>query len=110
MKITNAQVKTIYHIDLQFKDFSKIFAAAKTDEWRPETAFKEFDLGDTTLGYVGACFKALKEASSIQYIVSKLGFDGVENYGYYNKVKGCYTLQAYDNGDTLNGAYPVRMG
>lgn len=105
MKITSKQVKTIYAIDLQFKDFSKIFAAAKADEWRPEAAFKEFNLEDTTLGNVRACFQALKEADSIQYIVNKLGFDGIENYGYYNKRKGCYTMQVYDRGDMLNGAY-----
>lgn len=108
MKITKSEVKTLYRIDIQFKDFADLFNAAKSDEWRPEAAFKEFDLSDTTLGNINTCFKTLKEAESIKYIVDKLGFDGVENYGYYNKRKGVYTLCVYDNGDMLNGAYSNR--
>ena len=105
MKITKKQVKTLYTIDVQFRDFSQVFSAAKTDEWRPNSAFKEFDLNDTTVGNVRDCFQNLKEAASIEYLVSKLGFDGIDNYGYYNKRKCCYTMVVYDNGDTLNGAY-----
>lgn len=105
MKITNSEVKTIYTIDIQFKDFANIFSEAKSDEWKPESAFKEFDLADTTIGNIGSCFKGLKEAASIEYIVSKLGFDGVDNYGYYNKRKGVYTMSVYDTGDSMNGNY-----
>lgn len=105
MKITKSEVKTIYTIDIQFKDFADIFNAAKSDEWRPKAAFSEFDLTDTTLGNVGSCFKGLKEAASIAYIADKLGFDGVENYGYYNKRKGVYTMSVYDTGDAMNGSY-----
>ena len=105
MKITKSEVKTIYTIDIQFKDFAELFNAAKSDEWKPESAFKEFDLTDTTIGNIGSCFKGLKEAASIEYIVSKLGFDGVENYGYYNKRKGVYTMVVYDRGDMMNGNY-----
>ena len=105
MKITKSEVKTIYTIDIQFKDFAEIFNAAKSDDLKPEAAFKEFDLNDTTLGNIVSCFKGLKEAASIRYIVNKLGFDGVENYGYYNKRKGVYTMSVYDTGDAMNGSY-----
>jgi hypothetical protein len=105
MKITNSEVKTIYTIDIQLKDFANIFSAAKSDEWKPEAAFKEFDLTDTTIGNINTCFKGLREADSIKYIVDKLGFDGVENYGYYNKRKGVYTMAVYDRGDMMNGNY-----
>lgn len=105
MKITSKKVKTVYNIDIQFKDFSDIFCAAKADEWRPDSALGEFDLTDTTIGNVRKCFEALKEPKSIQYIVRKLGFDGVENYGYHNKRKGVYTMVVYDDGDTLNDNY-----
>ena len=88
MKITKSEVKTIYTIDIQFKDFANIFSAAKSDEWKPKAAFKEFDLTDTTIGNINNCFKGLREVDSIKYIVDKLGFDGVENHGYYNKRKG----------------------
>lgn len=108
MKITKSEVKTIYTIDIQFKDFAEIFNAAKSDDLKPEAAFKEFDLTDTTLGNIGSCFKNLKEAASIRYIVDKLGFTGVENYGYYNSRKVVYTLVVYDNGDMLNGIYSSR--
>lgn len=105
MKTTKSEVKTIYTIDIQFKDFAELFNAAKSDECKPEAAFKEFDLTDTTIGNIGSCFKGLKETSSIEYIVNKLGFDGVENYGYYNKRKGVYTMVVYDRGDMMNGSY-----
>lgn len=105
MKITKSEVKTIYTIDIQFKDFAELFNTAKSDEWKPESAFKELDLTDTTIGNIGSCFKGLKETSSIEYIVTKLGFDGVENYGYYNKRKSVYTMVVYDRGDMMNGSY-----
>lgn len=105
MKITSKKVKTIYNIDIQFKDFSEIFGEAKADEWRPNDALTEFDLTDTTIGNIRNCFEALRDAKGIQYIVRKLGFDGVENYGYYNKRKGVYTMVVYDDGDTLNDNY-----
>lgn len=105
MKITSSEVKTIYTIDIQFKDFSEIFCAAKEDEWRHDSELGEFDLNDTTLGNIRKCFESLREARSIQYIVRKLGFDGVENYGRYNKRKGVYTMSVYDNGDLLNDSY-----
>ena len=108
MKITQSEVKTIYTIDIQFKDFAEIFCKAKTDEWRHSSEFGEFNLGDTTMGNLQECFKNLREVKSIQYLVRKLGFDGVENYGYYNDRKGVYTMVVYDSGDTINGTYNVR--
>lgn len=105
MKIVTTEVKTLYTIDVQFTDFSEIFSKAKTDELRPSKAFKEFNLEDTSLGYVRDCFKALKEDASIKYLVDRLGFDGIDNYGYYNKRKGVYTMRVYHRGDTLNGNY-----
>lgn len=107
MKITTSQVKTLHTIDIQFKDFSEIFCAAKADEWRHNKELGEFDLTDTTIGNIRKCFEALKEPKSIQYIVRKLGFDGVENYGYYDKRKGVYSMVVYDNGDTMNGNYLI---
>lgn len=105
MKITESQVKTIHTIDIEFKDFSDIFVEANTDEWKPTEAFAEMDLTNTTMGNLRTCFHQLKETATLKYIVSKLGFDGVENYGYYNKRKGVYTMVVYDRGDTLNLTY-----
>lgn len=107
MKITEKKVRTIYTIDIQFKDFADIFCKALEDDWRHQSEFGEFNLKDTTIGNIKSCFENLREAKTIQYIVRKLGFDGVENYGYYNSRKGVYTMVVYDNGDLLNGAYPI---
>ena len=105
MKTVTVEVKTLYTIDIQFSDFAEIFSKAKTDEWKPKEAFKEFNLEDTTLGNLRKCFETLKEVASIRYLVDKLGFDGIDNYGHYNKRKGVYTMRVYDRGDTRNGSY-----
>lgn len=107
MKITETRVKTFYTLDLEFKDFSKIFCEAKTDEWRHRSEMGEFNLNDTTMGNIRDCFYNLQEPKTVEYIVRKLGFDGVENYGQYNSRKGVYTLVVYDNGDLLNGTYNI---
>ena len=111
MKIVTTEVKTTYTIDLQFKDFAEIFSKAKSDPGRLDAEFSEFNLDDTSLGYMRDCFQKLnsnKNPKSIEYIVRKLGFAGIENYGLFNKRKGVYTLRVYDRGDTLNDNYNMQ--
>ena len=107
MKTTQIKVKTIYDIEIEYSDFSAIFVKAKKDITRLG-AFEEFNLDDTTIGNIQKCFKALdahcfsercKQAcEDLQYVVRALGFDGIENYGYYDKDKNRYKLVVYNNG------------
>lgn len=102
------EVKTTYHIGIQIKDFAKIFAEAKSDPSRLSSEFSEFDLGDTTIGNLDRCFKSLwqpywsaaseQRCRDLQYIVRKLGFDGIENYGCFSQDGRVYKMVVYNRG------------
>ena len=94
MRKVTIEVKTIYDIRFDFHDFLKIFVEAKEDPARVG-AFDNFDLEDTTMGNIRECYKTLgrmsfflsfeeskQQSKNIEYIASKLGFDGVANYGF----------------------------
>ncbi len=106
MKVVKKQVKTIYDIEISFKDFSKIYAEAKDDFYcEGYKAFKSSNLDDTTIGNIRKEFKNLKDANTIKYIVYKLGFDRVENYGLYKEKfdgTGVYSMVVSNDGDELN--------
>jgi len=117
MRTTSIEVKTIYEIRFDFGDFAKIFTAAKDDVTRIN-AFENFDLEDTTMGNLCKCYESLgkinfflsheeakQQTENIQYIVRKLGFDGVVRYGgFYDKDKektdgvGSYHMSVYNHG------------
>ena len=109
MRTTKIEVKTLYSIRFNFHDFCKIFAGAKNDPARGN-AFAKFDLEDTTIGNIKDCFDSLRgvtffmkdggkqHAEDIQYIVRKLGFDGVENYGGMYEGDTEYSLSVYNRG------------
>ena len=109
MKTLGIKVKTVYDIRFEFHDFCKIFMEAKDDPCRIG-AFDNFNLDDDTLGYIRNCFHSLDElslfaedhgkqkAENIRYIVKKLGFDGVENYGVFLRDKNEYSLSVYNRG------------
>ena len=107
MKTTQIKVKTIYDIEIEYSDFSAIFVKAKKDITRLG-AFEEFNLDDTTIGNIRKCFESLnthcfsehckQSCEDLQYIVRALGFDGIENYGYYAKNKNAYKMVVYNNG------------
>lgn len=97
MRKVTIEVKTIYDIRFDFHDFLTIFEAAKSDPARIHE-FENFDLDNTTMGNIRKSYKSLAEpsffltpeesrqqANNLQYIVRKLGFDGIENYGYMPK-------------------------
>ena len=102
MKITSAEVKTMYALEISYLDFANIFIAAENSISRLDSEFADFDLKNRTIGNIRHCFETLHKAEDIQYIVRKLGFDGVSNYGYYNDRKDVYRMTAYNHGDTLN--------
>ena len=112
MKTLSIKVKTVYDIRFDFHDFCKIFAEAKDDPCRIG-AFDNFNLDDTTMGNIRNCFHSLDELSlfsedhgkqkckNIQYIVKKLGFDCVDNYGTFLRDKEEYWLTVSNRGADL---------
>lgn len=107
MNITKQEIRTIYSIEIEFTDFTKIFMDAKDDVTRLSSEFKDFDLEDTTVGNISKCFDRFNamcrenQSKDLQYIVRKLGFDGIENYGYMKKRmdgKKVYRMSVYNYG------------
>lgn len=109
MRKVKIEVKTIYNIRFDFHDFAKIFAAAKEDPARIN-AFSDFDLDDTTMGNLRNCFDSLRGCSffladngrqrvkNLEYIVNKLGFDGIANYGGMYGDDEEYSITVYNYG------------
>lgn len=112
MRKVTIEVKTIYDIRFDFHDFLKIFEAAKNDPTRLHE-FEDFNLDDTTMGNIRKSYKSLAEfsvclspekskqkADNLAYIVRKLGFDGIENYGYMprNDEREEYHITVYNRG------------
>ena len=105
MRITTQEVKTIYTIELNFKDYADAREKSK-DDVLALGAFEECKLEDTTVGTIREELETLqfrKTAKTLDYIVKKLGFDGVVNYGHYNKMKKSHVMQVYNYGDCING-------
>lgn len=106
MKVTKKEVKTIYEIEIQFKDFAEIYEKAKDDViCEVMQAFTNSDLSNTTMGNLKKEFESLEDVKTIQYIVRKLGFDSIENYGYFKKKSegfGVYRMVVSNYGDDMN--------
>lgn len=110
MKITGKEVKTIYDIEINFKDYCELRSKAKGNTAAEVMgAFEDTNLEDDTMGTLRKEFCNLQFKSdsvkTLQYIVRELGFDGVENYGYHkDKGEGCgvHRMVVYNNGDDLN--------
>lgn len=113
MKTTKIEVKTFYTIQIEYKDFQKIFVKAKGSlVCEANGAFKDFDLTDTTIGNIRNCFKLLgdtmamspschQRCKDLEYIVRELGFDGIQHFGGFYKDSEVYTLTVYNNGSDL---------
>lgn len=111
MKTDSIKVRTHYKIRFDFHDFVKIFTEAKDDPIRIG-AFDNFDLNDTTMGNLRACYKSLgklsvflsaeesrQQCKNLKYIVRKLGFDEIDNYGgFYGRDKEEYHISVYNRG------------
>lgn len=110
MKITGKDVKTIYDIEISFRDYCDLRSKAKGNATAEMMgAFKDTNLEDDTMGTLKKEFYNLQFASdgtkTLRYVVRELGFDGVENYGYHkDKGEGCgvHRMVVYNNGDDLN--------
>ena len=105
MTVTKKEVKTIFTIELSFNDYAEARERAASDEFRMG-AFDECDIvEDTTVGTIRYEFENLqfrRTAKTLDYIIRKLGFDGVTNYGYYNKYKKAHVMEVYNYGDCMN--------
>lgn len=109
MKITKKEVKTIYSVELSFKDYCELRTKAKGSTIAEVMgAFADTNLDDETMGTLKNEFCNLQfksdSAKTLQYIVRELGFDGIENYGYHKeKVEGCgvHKMVVYNEGDEL---------
>lgn len=114
MRTTSIEVKTIYEIRFNINDFQFIFENAKKDPVRLH-AFDNFCLEDDTPENIRECFESLgklslflsveeskQQAENLKYIVNKLGFDGVVNYGgFYGQDKDSkkeYHMTVYNHG------------
>lgn len=106
MKIVKSEVKTIYTIHVDFRDFSRVYTEAKGDLRCEVTgAFAGVDLDNTTLGYMNKVFRSQWDANTTRYIVRQLGFDGVENFGCFvekDEAPSYHLLVVYNDGDTMN--------
>lgn len=102
MRKVSIEVKTIYEIRFNFHDFALIFENAKNDPARIN-AFENFNLEDDSIGNIRECFESLgnlfdnASAENLRYIVRKLGFDGVVNFGCFRGEKE-YSMSVYNWG------------
>ena len=100
----------MYDILFNFHDFIKIYVDAKKDPCRLH-AFENFNLDDTTMGNLRDCFKSLgrrelfppveeekHRTENLKYIVSKLGFDGIQWYGGFYRDTEEYQMIVFNYG------------
>ena len=104
MRKVSIEVKTIYSIRFNLDDFTIIFENAKNDPTRVNE-FENFCLEDDSAENIRECFESLGKLFSkdtnknLAYIVRKLGFDGIENYGgFHGNDKTEYCISVYNRG------------
>ena len=114
-KISQVEVKTIYHITISTDDMLAILDdVQKVDKELLEAvnafqsgAYQSFDIGRCTarqiledLWRVG-CGK--NETDTVRFIATQiLGFDGIENYGLFDNDSQRARLVVYKYGDRMN--------
>lgn len=112
--ITGVEVKTIYSITINVADMEGILEDVlhRKDRGLLKAceAFQDYDL-DSLEPTRTTCQQLLSElwnvvsqdAKTVQFIVREiLGFDGVENYGFYNAEDETAQMVVYKRGDRLN--------
>lgn len=112
--ITGMEVKTIYNITISDADMGCILDAVLKLRDRSLlstlNAFEGYDLNtlDSTQATSRQILKELwnvgsKDTRTVQFIIREiLGFDGVENYGYYDEDDEVAKMVVYKHGDRLN--------
>ena len=113
MKITKQEVKTktIYNIEVTLRDFTdalETYLEVRKASVVYECAFKHLkveDLGDEKLSNIKAYFKSFRsddEVATKNYLIKFLGFDGVENYGFYDEKTKTIHMTVFSYGDKIN--------
>lgn len=112
--IVSMEVKTVYAIALTTEDLENILTEVLQHDrgvMKALDAFQQFDLtsltpsrsSTTKLRELWAPGSNRAATNTINYIVHEvLGYDGVENYGYYEKNTGEIRMVVYNKGDRVN--------
>ena len=103
-KIRKVEVKTVYTIEYTYKELLNIIANAPYDKTNTKGIFEELGGENVKLSKVKDLYKGdeMLTADEVTYIANKLGFDGWEFAGSYNKERKIRTMIVYNNGDTIN--------
>lgn len=101
MTITKAEVKTIYTITISKSEAFGIAMHARTDNVNFLHAF-DWVKEDTTVEEFANRFDKFNglKTSEIDYLASRLGFDGVVNCGFPKN--GVWQMSVYRYGDCMN--------
>ena len=109
--VTSVEVKTRYNITIGLVQMCETLAIAKRNESLME-AYQAFEGVDLNVGHMRAIqiMRDLwnpaadrKATRTIDFIVCEvLGFDGVENYGFFSEDKLQARLTVYRNGGQIN--------
>ena len=111
MKITKQEVKTIYTIKVTFEDFTGALEAYSKDATARvcyENAFKHLktdNLQNEKLFNIESYFRHFRpddEVVTKRYLVNYLGFDGIENYGFYDDKLNVIQMVVFNYGDQIN--------
>nr|DAE67975.1 MAG TPA: translational regulation protein [Caudoviricetes sp.] len=105
MKILKAEVRTSYVIEYSKRDLMDIIANAPKDRKNYLGVFEKCGGENVTMVVVSRYYEGIIDLTPDQltYIANKLGFDGWENAGYYNRDRKVRNMVVYREGDTLNG-------
>lgn len=114
-KITSAEVKTVYHITIGTNEMLAILdEAKKIDKGLLEAVnafqlpnFENFDVGRgtarTLLEDLWRVNNTKAETDTIRFIAREiLDFDGIDNFGFFDKNSQCTRLTVYKYGDRMN--------
>ena len=107
MKITQATVKTIYDIEIDFGDFLKAFVhygspEGEIDRIMCPKAFEGYDLKNHTSGYIHLVMEKIGvfgNGDTAAFLARFFEFDGWCNAGHYHKPSGNYRMTVYNYGD-----------
>ena len=112
--VTKQEVKTIYHIMIGVNEMTAILEEANGQDPELMKALEafQFDLNNYATGRQGI-IQLLKdlwrpngsasETNTISYIVREIiGFDGIENYGYFDEKTNKVSMVVYSYGDRIN--------
>lgn len=110
---TKAEVRTIQSIRISVTSIKPILLLVQQDHckdiyWKTSkidlSKINDMNFTDLKKAFISlwSIGHSKEDIDTIEYIVRVLGFDGVENFGYYSDTTNCIHLVVYNNGDHLN--------